>query len=254
LDDERLCSNGRINDCSEIQNGQIEAGDEILAVEGEESGFSEIVEGRTCVVEEEIHSDSNFVAICNQSWEVEDWNECCARQSVEIFNHSFEVVERSDRGHSSSDTGVEYVVEIHLAGHDKDGSRGSESKIEVHDFLLADCIGLLLGNVGFAFGSINAVWNSVLINDLSWSNALLAIWVSISPEDLIRTSALVAGGCIPNESQVSSAFALSTGAQDVVEVVGERLALVLLTARSCSCNSDSDNKDKDERLDRHYNE
>jgi len=78
LDDKRLCSNGRINDCSEIQNGQVKAGDEILTVEGEESSFSEIVDWRVGVVEEQIDSDSNFVAICNQSWEVEDWNESSA--------------------------------------------------------------------------------------------------------------------------------------------------------------------------------
>jgi len=144
-------------------------------------------------------------------------------------------------------------VEIHLACHDEEGSRWSESEIEVHDFLLADCIGLLLGNIGFAFGSINTVWNSVLIDDLSGSNALLAIWISISPENLIWTSAFVSSGCVSNETKVSSAFTLSTDALDVVEVVGERLALVLLTTSRCSCNSDSDNKDEDERVYRHYN-
>jgi len=253
LDDEWSSFHWRINDSTKIEDCQVKAGDEICTVECEESGFSEVVERRAGVIEEEINSDSNLVAFSNQSWEVENRDECGAGQSVEIFDNSFKVAERTHWGHSASDTGIKDVVDIHLSSHHQEGSRWSESQIEVHDFLLADGVGLLLGNVGFAFGAINAEWISVLINDLSGSHALLAVWISISPEYLIRTSALVASGCIPNEAQVRSALALARLALDVVEVVGERLTLVLLTATGCKCNSDSNKKDEEERLDRHYN-
>jgi len=104
LDNERSGLDWRISDCSQIQNGQIEAGDEIVAVEGEESSLGEVVKRLSRVVEEEVNSDSNFVAICNQRRKVQDGNEGNARESIEIFDNSFKVVEGTDGSHSSSDS------------------------------------------------------------------------------------------------------------------------------------------------------
>jgi len=91
-------------------------------------------------------------------------------------------------------------VDVDLSCHHQERSRRSESKIEFHDLLLSDLVSLLLGNAGFTFGTVHTVRNSVLIDNLSWSNALLAVRISESPVDLERTSALVGGSCISDES------------------------------------------------------
>jgi len=79
LDQQRSCSFRRVNDCSKIQNGQIEADDAIGTVEGEESSLSQIVNRLIGTVEEEIHSNSDFVAIRNQRGKVQHRDECGAR-------------------------------------------------------------------------------------------------------------------------------------------------------------------------------
>jgi len=200
LDDERSGLNWWISDRSKIQNGQIKAGDEIVAVEGEESSLCQIVDWRVGVVEEDIDSDSNLVAVCNQGRKMQDGNEGNARESIEIFDDSFKVVEGTNWSHSSSNRCREDVMDIQLSSHNQLRSRRSESKIELHNLLLSDGVGLCCSGVRFTFGSIDAVRISILIDDLSWRIALLAVRISISPVDSKGTSTLVARSCIADES------------------------------------------------------
>jgi len=141
-------------------------------------------------------------------------------------------------------------MDIQLSGHDQQRSRRSESKIEFHDLLLSDCVRLLCSGVCFAFGSIDAVRISILIDDLSWRIALLAERISISPIHSERTSAFVARSCISDESQVRSALTLAALAQNVIVVIREGRTFILLTAAGCRSHGES-NEDDEEGLDRH---
>jgi len=146
---------------------------------------------------------------------------------------------------------VKDVGDIHLSCHNQNGSRRSQSQVKFHDLLLPYGVGLLLGSIGFAFGSVDAVRNSVLVDDLSGSNTILAKWISVSPEDLVRASALIGSRRIPDKPQASFALTLTIGAGYVVEIVRERLTLPLLGA-TVGCSRDGEEEeDEAKSLDRH---
>jgi len=65
LNNKRSCSLRNIESCTEIKDGQIEADYQVVAVEGEESGLSQIVKRLIGTVEEEIYSHSHFVSFRN---------------------------------------------------------------------------------------------------------------------------------------------------------------------------------------------
>lgn len=214
------------------KDGQVVGVDEIITVEGIESGLSDISDlGSVGEIEENIDTDSSSVSFDNQVDELhfKDGSTRAGSKAKEVFNRTFYIVEIAHWSHSATNVLGEDAFYIQV-GNNIDWGRVDELSVQVPDDVLSNFFPGGVDGLGFAGGWVGAIGNAFVVNDDA-AVAGLAVGASSSPKYVaVLASAFVFFGGCSGEAQVIATHAGAIGTRNEVIVISARRAFVLLGA------------------------